>query len=118
VYALNLILATADGLRALRYPDVHELWILERGAGGSRGARHLDAAGSVRVRSAGLATQPSMIVASEPNRTRRADGASADPGRPRAARRRCPGTAARGSPTLSTEGPWPCTATSATRTRS
>jgi len=69
IYAINLVLTTADGLWALRYPDVHELWILERAAGGPHGARHLDAAsaaGRVRVRSARLATQPSVIVASEP----------------------------------------------------
>jgi predicted glutamine amidotransferase len=69
IYAINLVLTTADGLWALRYPDVHELWILERAAGGPHGARHLDAAsaaGRVRVRSAHLATQPSVIVATEP----------------------------------------------------
>jgi predicted glutamine amidotransferase len=69
MYAINLILASAEGLWALRYPDRNELWILERGAGGPRGTRHLDAAsaaGSVRVRSAALARQPSVIVASEP----------------------------------------------------
>jgi predicted glutamine amidotransferase len=69
LFAINLVLATADGLWALRYPDVHELWILERAAGGPRGSRHLDAAsaaGTVRVRSAPLAQQPSVIVASEP----------------------------------------------------
>jgi predicted glutamine amidotransferase len=69
IYAINLVLTTADRLWALRYPDVHDLWILERAAGGPHGARHLDAAsaaGRVRVRSAGLATQPSVIVASEP----------------------------------------------------
>jgi predicted glutamine amidotransferase len=69
IYAINLVLTTADGLWALRYPDVHDLWILERAAGGPHGARHLDAAsaaGRVRVRSARLATQPSVIVASEP----------------------------------------------------
>jgi predicted glutamine amidotransferase len=69
IYAINLVLSTADRLWALRYPDVHDLWILERAAGGPHGARHLDAAsaaGRVRVRSAGLATQPSVIVASEP----------------------------------------------------
>lgn len=69
LYAINLVLATADGLWALRYPDVHGLWILERASGGPRGHRHLDAAsapGTVRVRSAHLATQPSVIVASEP----------------------------------------------------
>jgi predicted glutamine amidotransferase len=69
MYALNLVLASAEGLWALRYPDVHELWVLARGAGGPHGGRHLDAAsaaGSVRVRSAALARQPSVIVASEP----------------------------------------------------
>src|SRR5690242_6093409 len=69
LYAINLVLATADGLWALRYPEVHELWILERAAGGPRGRRHLDAAsaaGTVRVRSAHLADRASVIVASEP----------------------------------------------------
>jgi predicted glutamine amidotransferase len=69
VYAINLVLATADGLWALRYPDVHELWVLERAAGGPHGSRHLDAAsaaGSVRVRSAPLASLPAVIIASEP----------------------------------------------------
>jgi hypothetical protein len=48
---------------------VHELWVLQRGASGIRGSRHLDAAsaaGSVRVRSAQLARHPGVIVASEP----------------------------------------------------
>jgi glutamine amidotransferase len=69
LYAINLVLASGDGLWALRYPDPHELWVLERAAGGPRGARHLDAAsaaGTVRVRSAHLARHPSVIVASEP----------------------------------------------------
>ena len=69
VYALNVIVATRDELWALRYPDVHELWVLQRAAGGARGDRHLDgssAAGTVRVRSAHLARHPSVIVASEP----------------------------------------------------
>jgi predicted glutamine amidotransferase len=69
IYAINLVLASADGLWALRYPDAHELWILERAAGGPRGSRHLDAAsaaGRVRVRSANLAARPCVIVASEP----------------------------------------------------
>ncbi len=69
VYAMNLVLATPDDLWALRYPDVHELWVLERPAGGARGRRHLDAAGTagtVRVRSEHLAGYPSALVASEP----------------------------------------------------
>jgi predicted glutamine amidotransferase len=69
LYAINLVLGTQDGIWALRYPDVHELWVLERAAGGPRGRRHLDvasAAGTVRVRSAHLAGRPAVIVASEP----------------------------------------------------
>ena len=69
LFAINLVLATAHCLWALRYPAVHELWVLERAAGGPRGSRHLDAAsaaGSVRVRSAQLARQRAVIVASEP----------------------------------------------------
>ena len=68
LFAINLILGTADGLWALRYPDTHELWVLERAAGGPRGDRHLDAAsaaGTVRVRSEHLTRQPAVIVASE-----------------------------------------------------
>ena len=69
VFALNLVLATRDELWALRYPDTHELWVLERPAGGTRGDRHLDgvgAAGTVHVRSMHLREHGSVIVASEP----------------------------------------------------
>jgi glutamine amidotransferase len=69
VYAINLILATPDGLWALRYPDAHQLWILERAAGGPRGSRHLEAAsaaGRMRVRSGSMSHQRCVIVASEP----------------------------------------------------
>jgi glutamine amidotransferase len=68
LYALNLILASDGELWALRYPDVHELWVLERAPGGASGDRHLDAAsaaGTVRVRSSHLSRQPALIVASE-----------------------------------------------------
>jgi glutamine amidotransferase len=67
VYAINLILGTPDGLWALRYPDTHELWVLERAAGGPRGDRHLDAASAAgtRVRSEPLTHDPAVIVASE-----------------------------------------------------
>jgi glutamine amidotransferase len=69
VYAINFVLVTGEDLWALRYPDTHELWVLERAAGGPRGRRHLDAAsaaGTVRVRSEHLLRHPSVIVASEP----------------------------------------------------
>ncbi|MBV9607237.1 MAG: class II glutamine amidotransferase [Solirubrobacterales bacterium] len=68
VFALNLVLITATELWALRYPDVHELFVLKRAAGGPTGARHLEhasARGSVRVRSGDLADRPAVIVASE-----------------------------------------------------
>jgi predicted glutamine amidotransferase len=69
LYALNLVLTTADGLWALRYPDTHDLFVLERPAGGSHGHRHFEgasAAGRIRVRSAHLAEAPAVIIASEP----------------------------------------------------
>ncbi len=68
VFALNAILINDGELWAFRYPDTHELHVLERAAGGGRGHRHLDhasARGSVRVRSGDLATRPAVIVASE-----------------------------------------------------
>jgi predicted glutamine amidotransferase len=68
VFALNLVLITDGDLWALRYPDVHELHILERVAGGPSGKRHLEhasARGTVRVRSGELAQAPAVIVATE-----------------------------------------------------
>ncbi|MEU5086463.1 class II glutamine amidotransferase [Streptomyces sp. NPDC021356] len=68
VYALNLVLITPDELWALRYPDTHGLYVLQRPAGGPHGARHLDHSGSggrVRVHSANLADRPAVVVASE-----------------------------------------------------
>jgi predicted glutamine amidotransferase len=69
VFALNLVLITERELWALRYPDTHELHVLERAAGGPSGRRHLEhasARGSVRVRSGELSRQPAVVVASEP----------------------------------------------------
>ncbi len=68
VFSLNMVLATPDGLWALRYPDTHDLFVLERAAGGAHGSRHLDhasAAGTVRVRCRHLKTRPSVVVATE-----------------------------------------------------
>lgn len=67
VYALNLVLATPEGLWALRYPDTHDLFVLERRAGGHVGGQHLDlrSSTSVRVRSTQLADRPAVVVASE-----------------------------------------------------
>jgi predicted glutamine amidotransferase len=69
VFALNIVLISDRELWALRYPDVHELHVLERTAGGPGGGRHLDhasARGSVRVRSGELAQRAAVVVASEP----------------------------------------------------
>ncbi|MFF8593650.1 class II glutamine amidotransferase [Streptomyces sp. NPDC015220] len=68
VFALNLVLVTPDELWALRYPDTHELYVLERPAGGQHGTRHLDHSGShgrMRIHSANLADHPAVVVASE-----------------------------------------------------
>jgi glutamine amidotransferase len=68
VFALNCVLITESDVWALRYPDVHELHLLERVAGGSSGRRHLELAsarGSVRVRAGDLTRRPAVIIASE-----------------------------------------------------
>ena len=69
VLSINCIVTTADGLWALRYPDTHELHVLERDAGGPGGHRHLEhasARGSMRVRSGDLAQRPGVMIATEP----------------------------------------------------
>jgi glutamine amidotransferase len=66
LYAVNLVLITATELWALRYPATHELYVLDRPAGGTGGGAGL-AASSARInaRSAALARQPSVVIASE-----------------------------------------------------
>jgi glutamine amidotransferase len=69
VYALNCVLITDAEIWALRYPDTHELHVLERAAGGPTGDAHLRHAGTdgaVRVHSAHLADRPAVVIASEP----------------------------------------------------
>lgn len=68
LFALNCVIATATDMWALRYPDAHELLILERAGGGPTGSRHLDAnseSGRIRVRSGALRDAPAVIFASE-----------------------------------------------------
>ncbi|MTE16328.1 class II glutamine amidotransferase [Nocardia aurantiaca] len=67
LYALNLVLTTATELWALRYPATHDLFVLERAAGGVQGNQRLDhAAGpGIRTRSGALAGYPAVVIASE-----------------------------------------------------
>jgi glutamine amidotransferase len=67
VYALNLLLITATDLWALRYPATHELYVLDRPAGGTgEGHRDLDHRSSrIHARSEHLADKPSVVLASE-----------------------------------------------------
>jgi glutamine amidotransferase len=68
VLSLNFVLITGSQLWALRYPDMHELHVLEREPGGPSGGRHLEhasARGSIRVRSGQLADRPAVVVATE-----------------------------------------------------
>jgi predicted glutamine amidotransferase len=69
--AINLILIEAGDLWALRYPEVHPLFVLERPAGGTPSAGPDGAAldhargGRIRAASAELAERPAVIVATE-----------------------------------------------------
>jgi predicted glutamine amidotransferase len=68
LFALNCLIATATDIWALRYPDAHELLMLERAEGGPSGRRHFDGAsrsGRIRVRSGALADTPAVLFASE-----------------------------------------------------
>ena len=62
VLSLNFVMITAGELWALRYPDAHELHVLERAAGGE-----LDARSSLgtRIHCAPADTRPTVVVATE-----------------------------------------------------
>jgi glutamine amidotransferase len=67
VYSLNLVLATASDLWALRYPATHELYVLARPSGGTMTDVALDArTNRIHARSEHLAIRASLIFASEP----------------------------------------------------
>jgi predicted glutamine amidotransferase len=66
VYSLNLILATATDIWALRYPATNELWVLERPAA-TDASSGLDARTQrISVRADELAERPGLVLASEP----------------------------------------------------
>jgi len=62
LFAINCVLSTADGLWALRYPDTHELYLLERDAGTA--LRHESRFGT-RVLSDHALEHPLVVIASE-----------------------------------------------------
>ena len=62
VFALNLVLSVPDGLWALRYPDTHPLFLLEREPG--EPLVHASSLGT-RVRSEEGAERPLAVIASE-----------------------------------------------------
>ncbi|HWE08848.1 MAG TPA: class II glutamine amidotransferase [Solirubrobacteraceae bacterium] len=67
--ALNLVLISESELWALRYPETHELYVLERPAGGPDGTRSLDHSSArrrIKVHSDDLSTSPAVVIASEP----------------------------------------------------
>lgn len=67
VYAVNLVLATASDLWALRYPATNELWLLPRPPGGSAGHHGLEGrTDRIHARSSDLADRAGVVVASEP----------------------------------------------------
>jgi predicted glutamine amidotransferase len=69
VYALNCVVVSESELWALRYPDTHELHVLQRDAGGPDGATPLEHQGvphELHVNSAHLREQPAVVIASEP----------------------------------------------------
>ncbi|WP_166906091.1 class II glutamine amidotransferase [Mycobacterium sp. DL440] len=64
IYALNLLLSTATDMWALRYPDTHELYVLDRRHPDQRRVRLRSA--RIHAESEHLTSQPSVLVASEP----------------------------------------------------
>jgi glutamine amidotransferase len=66
VYALNVVLATPTDLWALRYPETHDLFVLDRSAGGVHGGRPLHMTSPrLGIHSDHLAGRPAVVVASE-----------------------------------------------------
>jgi glutamine amidotransferase len=67
VYSINCVLATEHELWALRYPETHRLYVLERAAGGHHGDRELhQVSADLRVHVPHLAERASVVFASEP----------------------------------------------------
>jgi predicted glutamine amidotransferase len=65
LYALNFVLATPTELWALRYPATHELWLLDRPAGGTNTTRELDARSDRIHAKAELTDAPAVVIATK-----------------------------------------------------
>ena len=63
IFALNLLLATATDMWALRYPDTHELYVLNRQTGMTEFEMQTQ---RIRASSGQLNKRPSVVFASEP----------------------------------------------------
>jgi glutamine amidotransferase len=64
IYALNVLLSTATDMWALRYPDTHELYLLDRRDGPDRRLRMRS--DRITAHSDHLKDDPSVVFASEP----------------------------------------------------
>jgi glutamine amidotransferase len=66
VFSLNFVLIEGSELWAFRYPDTHELHILQRAAGGASGeALEQRSSHGTKVRSDHAAERPTVVIASE-----------------------------------------------------
>jgi predicted glutamine amidotransferase len=69
IYAINLVLATADHVWALRYPETHSLFVLERVAGGGEPgpdeALEQSSSTGTRIHAERGRTHPLVVIASE-----------------------------------------------------
>ena len=59
-----MVLTTNNQLWALRYPETHALYVLERTPGS--GLEHSGTAGTIRVRSPDVGDNAAVVIASEP----------------------------------------------------
>lgn len=66
VYAANIVLTTATELWALRYPETHPLYVLERDPRGKDSARLEARTHRISVHSEAMREHPSVIIATQP----------------------------------------------------
>lgn len=66
LFSLNMVLVTPTDLWALRYPEHHNLYVLQRGAGGHTNDSLRGRSEHLEITSDTLAQLPCVVVASEP----------------------------------------------------